>query len=283
MKFGRIYRLTIQTSSTEAVVIQPPFSIDFTINRGVMAALNSMQLKIKNLAPTTRNKIFQDWFNPSVYKKIILEAGHGELCTIFQGNIFQAYTYKEHTEIVTYIDARDGGFDTSNTRTNTTIQKNTDIKDLVTGLVNSFPNLQVGAIGSFDGSLGRPAVLDGNTFDLIQKYTGGKSYIDLEKVYALKDGEVITGGIPLIRSDTGLLGVPVRSDAYLVINTMFEPRVILGQIIEIQSSVQHQYDGQYKTVGLNHSGTISDAIGGNCQSRFSLMLGTKIIGGLKAV
>jgi hypothetical protein len=182
-----------------------------------------------------------------------------------------------------YIDARDGAFDVANTRTSQTIKSETSISDLLSGLMSSFPNLTVGGVGDFAGSLGRPAVLSGNTYDLIQKYTGGKTYIDLEKIYALKDRETIPGGVPIINSDTGLLGVPIRSDAYLVVNTLFEPKIILGQITEIQSQINHRYDGQYKVVGLQHTGTISEAITQACQSKFNLMMGTKIIGGLSTI
>jgi len=43
------------------------------------------------------------------------------------------------------------------------------------------------------------------------------------------------------------------------------------------------YNGQYKVIGMVHSGIISEAVGGSCTSRFNLLLGSRYFGRLKTV
>ena len=65
MKFGRNYRLTIEVEDGEAVVIEPPITVQFNVVRNTMASLNHMQLSIYNLSEETQSKIFKDRFNIS--------------------------------------------------------------------------------------------------------------------------------------------------------------------------------------------------------------------------
>lgn len=278
IKFGRKYKLTIQTDTGEAVVIEPPFTLNFNIQRSSMASLNSCQLQIYNLSEDTRSKIFQDRFDFLRYKKVILEAGYDDLAVVFVGDLFEANSARQGTDIITTVVARDGGFDTINTKTFRGVQKGITIKELVKGLVGDFGNLTAGAIGDIDGELLRPAALDGNTFYLLKTYTGNQVFIDLEKVNVMKTNDVITGQVPLISPQTGLLQTPRRDDGFLTITTLFEPRIVMSQLVELKSDILEQYNGQYKVLGVNHQGTISEAVGGNCQSTFNLLLEGQLFG-----
>lgn len=284
MKFGRNYRLTIQTNElSEAIVIEPPFTVEFTVSRSTMGSLNSAQFKIYNLSEKTRSRIFQDRFNPREYKRIVFQAGYGSLTTIFAGNIFQAHHARNGNNIVTFIDARDGAFDAQNSMSIRTVQAGSSIKELVQGLVRDMPNISEGNLSGISGTISRPVVLNGNTLKLIDRYTNGDVYIDLEQLNVLSQNQVIQGYVPLINSDTGLLGTPIRNDAYLQIDTIFSPEIIVGQVLEVASAVNTAYDGQYKVIGLTHSGIISEAVGGACQSRFDLLVGSQLFGGFNRV
>ena len=277
MKFGRNYRLTIESDDGEAIVIEPPLTVQFNIVRNTMATLNHMQLSIYNLSEENRNRIFQDRFNPRVYKRIILQAGYESLSTVFIGNIFQASSARNGSNIITSIDARDGGFDTTGTLTNVTLDGGS-LKDVIRALASDFEHVSVGEIGGEEKQFLRPLVLSGNTYSIINKYTNKSAYIDLEELKVLDDNQVIVGEVPLINSETGLLETPKREDAFLTIKTIFEPRIIMGQVIEIESSVNNAFDGQYKVIGVTHSGVISEAVGGDCTSEFNLLVGSQLFG-----
>lgn len=279
MRFGRNYRLTIETNDGNAIVIEPPLTIDFTLERSTLSSLNSAQIQVYNLSEKSRSRIFQDRFTqrPDGYKRVVLQAGYGKLNTIFRGNIFQATSTRQGADILTYIDARDGAFDAERGFTSRTeTPKNT--KELVQQLLGDFENVTEGTITDTGTEFNRPVTLNGNTFDLINKYTNGKAYIDLEQVNVLDDNEVIEGVLPLITSETGLLATPKRENAYLSIETMFRPEITIAQLLEVRSSVNSAYDGQYKVIGLQHRATISEAVGGEARSRFDLLVGSQLFG-----
>lgn len=278
MKFGRQFKLTIETRDEDALIIESPFTVEFSVVRSTMSSLNTMQAKIYGLSKTTRNQIFQDRFDLSRIRKVIFQAGYDELSTLFIGDLFKATSYRSGHDIVTFIDARDGGADVVNANTFTTIAKDTSRLDIVKKLIADMPNLKEGTLSGLDGSIRRGAALDGNTFSLLKKYTDDRVYIDLETVNSMKDDEVIEGDVVLLNSDAGLLGTPKRQNAFLNIDTLFEPRIIMSQLIEIKSDIQNQYDGQYKVIGVTHSGIISGAMNGNCKSQFALLVGSQLFG-----
>lgn len=278
MKFQRNYRLTVETNEGGFITIEPPLTIEFDIKRNTSASVNTANIRILNLSKRSADLIFQDRFNPRTYKRIVLEAGYGDtLSAIFIGNIFSANTVRSKTELVTNIDARDGGFDTSGTLTNKTVNGQS-VRDVILGLSNDFENVRAGVFGDIEGEFKRPVVLNGNTFDIIRKYTGDRVYIDLEQINVLKDNEALEGVIPLINTQSGLLETPKRENAFISLKMIFEPKIIMGQVIEIESSVNSAYDGQYKVIGVQHTGTISEAVGGNCETKLELLVGSQIFG-----
>lgn len=276
-KFIRQYRLTIEPDEGEAIVIENDLTVNFNIQRSTMATLNSMQLSIYNLGESARRRIFQDRFKIGNYKRVILQAGYDSLSTVFIGNIFQANSFREGTEVVTLIDARDGGFDTTGTVTSQAIDGGT-LSDVIKALAGDFEHVKVGTVNA-DGEFRRPLILNGNNFELIKKYAGDKAFIDLEELNVLKENDVISGDVPLITSETGLLSTPRRDDAYLTIDTIFEPRIVMGQVLEVQSSIAPEFDGQYKVIGVTHNATISGAVGGEAKSTFQLLVGSQLFGG----
>lgn len=282
MKFGRNYRLTVETVDGDFIVIENPSTIQFTITRSTQSTLNSMQLNVFNLSANTRDKIFQDRFNPKFYKKIVLEAGYENLSVVFQGNIFRANSRRVGTDILTFIDCRDGGFDTRSTLSNISLNGGS-YKDIVKALAGSFEKIKLGDIGDITGEARRNVILSGNSFSLIKKYSNDRAFIDLEELKVLKEDEVLEGEVQVLESDTGLLGTPVHDDAYLTIDTIFEPRIIMGQLIEIRSEVAPVYDGQYKVIGVTHQGIISGAVGGEAKSTFNLLVGSQLFGGFNKV
>ena len=276
MRFGRNYRLTIETNEG-AVVIEPPFTIEFSLERSTLSSVNSMQLQIYNLAERNRSIIFQDRFRPKFYKRLILQAGYSQLHTIFRGNVFQATSKRSGADIITYIEARDGAFDASRAFTNKNINPETT-QDVVDALVADLENIKLGKTGKEQGNFPRNVTLNGNTFELINKYTNDKAYVDLEELNVLQDDEAIEGVLPLITSETGLLETPQREEAYLSIETIFRPEITVGQLLEVQSGVNSAYDGQYKVTGLRHRATISEAVAGDAKSSFDLLVGSQLFG-----
>ena len=280
MKFGRHYRLTIQMNDKEeAIVIEPPFTIQFNIERNTYATLNTMTLLIYNLGKETRGRILHDAFDTANLRTVILEVGYDELATVFIGNIQQAGSQRQGANIITSINAWDGGFDTVNSTTFTTLSAGATIGDVLRTLAGHFPNINQGVLSGPEATFSRPVIFDGNTFEQLKKYSNFKTFIDLNTVHVLQDNEVLVApNIDVIDPSTGLLETPRRDEAFLSITTLLEPRIIMGQAISLESTVAQAYNGQYKVIGVSHEGVISEAIGGQCISRFNLLMGNQLYG-----
>lgn len=289
MKFGRNYKITIQVTDATAIIIEMPLTIQFNIHRSVSASLNSMTLQIFNLSEHHRNLIYQDRFDTRRFK-IIVEMGYDTLSTVFIGDIFQAGSSREGENIITTIDARDGNFDTNQSVVNVTLAKGTTLRQTLEFLAKQFPNLTIGTISNITPGMKdvfeRPIVLEGNVYQLIKLYANLKLtqvYIDLAIVNVLGQNEIlVNNNLSLIDASTGMLNTPVRDQSFLTVTTLLEPRVLMGQVVQLESKIMPQYNGIYKVLGVTHKGIISGAINGTCTSSFQ-MNGNQLLGGFQPI
>lgn len=283
-KLNRIYRLTIQTQddygnpTDEALIVENPITIEFTVERSIYAGMNTLDLDIYNLSPDHRNLLFQDVYGLN-YKNVILEAGYeGQGMTIiFNGNIWSAYSHRKGVNIITHIHAIDG-LSTQSALIHTTLQSGTTLQQVIQNLTNSIPDLKSGTQNLQEYTFNRPLVLNGNSYKLLKTYSDNNVFVDMKTVNIMNVNDVIEGFVPLITDESGLLSTPERRDATLTINMIFEPRLLIGQVIEVESNIAPQFDGQYKVFGLKHSGIISDSIAGTCVTTIQMQVGSQVFG-----
>jgi hypothetical protein len=289
MKFNRKFRLLIEiieNGETKTLEIKSPLTIQFQIERNSASSLNSASIRVYNLTENNRNAIFQNIYdirNAQSRRKVILQAGYGdELSTIFIGGMNEAYSYRQSTEIITFINALDGGIEAYNSYINKTFEAGLTKENLFKELAKSL-GLPIGTIGETQGESKRGVAVNGNTFTLLKKDFKDEFFIDLGTIHKLKPNEAIKGKVPLINSDTGLLGTPLLQGVYLQVDLIFEPRLKVGQLIQIESSFNKKFDGQYKIIGIRHNAIISEATSGEATTTLQLLLGDKLLGGLKQV
>lgn len=281
-KKQRQYRLTVQTvdekgNPTEgAIVIEGKFTINFSINRTLFADVNAMDIDIYNLAPDTYNQLFFDYFNPK-YRTVILEAGYQgmEMSIIFVGNVWNCYTSRQGSDVITKMHAITGLKDLSpqTDATLSNISRNQIIQHAASDM-----GLNVKIYSGEDIKFNRPVTMTGNSFAIIQKYCGGNAHIDNNEIMVLDTYDAIEGEVPLINDESGLLGVPEHEDALLRVKMIFEPRIIIGQIIEIQSRIASMFNGQYKVYGIKHEGTISESVAGEATTTLEMLVGSQVYG-----
>lgn len=284
-KFGRKFRLLIEVDGGKTLPIQNPLTIQFHVKRDINAVNNSLSIDIFNLSKINRDLIFQDSFYTSnIQRSIELQAGYDNLYTIFKGTFNEANSYRRGVNIITNVVSYNGAFETQNAFTyQTAIAGSThkSILQTLIGALTSVPNTKLtqGIISPTyaQNIQQRPVVLEGNVWSLIQKYSDGHAYIDLNKVYATKYNEYIAGGIPLISAATGLLDTPKRSDSLIDVSTLFEPRFTVNQVVQLISTVNTKYNGQYAIRCVEHSGIISDSVGGDLRTKLQ-MISSKFAG-----
>jgi hypothetical protein len=295
VKFQRNYKLTIELPGfepfkgvpyklppvPETIVIEPPFTLNFNIQRNCLASMNTGTFSILNLKEPTRRKIFHDRYDTTNYRYIELRAGYSEdMPIIFQGNLRQAYSVRSGTEWTTDIEAFDGGFAAVNGFTSQSFPAQSNLRDILTGIIKDMPKALGSNIGNYDQSNSRGVSILGNSWQEANKLIGYDShaFIDLETVNILKLNEYIDADTKIIKitSESGMLDTPKRFDTYLQLKMLFEPHIKVGQIVEIES-LETIVNGQYKVIGVSHAGTISEATSGQCTTTLSLFLGAALL------
>lgn len=281
-KKQRVYRLTVQDVDENGfpiddyTVIQSPISIKFSVNRSLFADVNTLDIDIYNLAPQTYRKLFFDFFNMK-YRKVTLEAGYEStgLSVIFMGEMWSCYTHREKCDVITKMHCIVGL---------KSMQARTDItlagihRDKVLARVASDMALELQIYSTDDKIITRSVVLSDNSMAIAQQYSDNNAFIDNGRLIILKDTDAIKGYVPLINDESGLLGVPKHEDAILKIDMIFEPRIIVGQIIEVNSRILPMFNGQYKVFGVKHAGIISGATAGSVVTTLEMLVGSQIYG-----
>lgn len=281
-KLGRQYRLTVQKVDSddnpidEAIIITNPITMRFSVNRTLFADINSMDVELYNLAPDTYNALFFDYFNTK-RRTIILEAGYKgqELSIIFIGDVWSCYTSRQGSDIITKIHAL-VGLRSLQVQTDATLA-NISRNQILTKAANDMM-MDIEIYSGEDTKFTRPVSLEGNSMGIIQKYSDNNAFIDNGKIIVLNDRDVFNGEVVLINDESGLLGVPRHEDALLSVDIILEPRILIGQLIEIQSRIMSEFEGQYKVYGIKHEGIISDAISSSATTTLEMLVGTQVYG-----
>lgn len=280
IKWQRNYKLVYtippekEGEDAESITITYPLTCEFDIKRDTFASANKATFRLYNLNLSNRNKIFQDIYNINRYCFVDFYAGYGDnMPLIFTGKVLKASSERSNVDMITTIEALDN--DIIQSYSSHTFEAGTSKKDVLNTLVGDFPNVQLGATGTLEGTLPTTTVFDGLTFECINNFTGGHSFIDLNKLNTLQNNEVL-GDVSIykIDSSSGLLGTPRRQDAQVEMDVIFAPEITVGQLIEVESvTAPDQFNGQFKCIGIHHRGIISGAVSGEAKTTINLFVG----------
>lgn len=289
MKLGRTYIMTIQIDdagvANNTVVVKFPMTLKFNINRGVQASSNLGHFQVYNLAENTRKKIFHDRTDVTHYRQVTLLAGYEDekkLSLIFKGNMFQAFSYRQGADWITEIEAYSGLYAIENAQASLSIGAGYDVKKLIAQVVNGMTQYGValGKIGNIEaGQNSRAIALSGSSWDILQQLGNGNDvFIDNENINVIGKNEYVDppDGLSLINSDTGLLQSIRRYEGRFDVPILFEPRIQVGQKVQIQSA-ETIFNGIRKVSGVIHRGTISGAVGEDCQTMLTVWTGTEVL------
>ena len=280
MGFLPTYSLQVETSDSEHVTIAPPLTIEFEISRKWLMSANTCFLRIYNLAEATRNRLYKDLYQTTVYRALQFRAGYPDypLPLVFNGNVLHCYSYRQGVNFITEIEGQDGQIAMVNGFTSKTKPAGASAGDILKALIADLPNTAGSAIiGTFKQVNARGEALSGNTWKLISDKSGNCAVIDNGQVKILNDREAITGEIPELSSASGLLGSPVRTDTMIQVSLIFEPRLTLGQKVHLSSTTNPIFDNDYKVMGIEHSGTISPAVDGERRTTAWLYFGAQAL------
>ncbi len=262
---------------TANIVIPPEITIEFEISRQSWSASQTGTFRIKNLNEQTRNLLHKDAYALTERRAIQFRAGYEQFLPLcFNGQVITANSYRTEgsPEFITEITAFDGGFPMVNGWTSINIAAGITVTKVLTDLAQSLPQItSVPIIGDFPQVNRKSKVLFGNTWSVILSESENLATIDNGQVKALHPHEVIDAQIPVINASTGLLGSPRRSATNFEFQMIFEPRLTLGQIVQVDSSSNRAFNGLYKVLGFTHRGVISPTQNGKRTTTALLFFG----------
>lgn len=265
IKFGRNYKIMVQDKDGTVLIIQPPFTLELDVIRNTLASACACKLRIYNLNVKTRDSLYFNAYNTSEFKTIEVMAGYGNnLASIFKGNLTQCWSVREGVNFITQIECFSGGFAFVNGDVNISFPKGTLLSTVIATLMTALPNVTIGGIGNFEGTLDKGNTYTGNPADRLFEITGGAFYIDQGKAYARKNNEYFSN-IPttLINYATGLLNTPVLQETIARFEMIFEPTLNLGGLVTVDSETFPGINGYYVITSVKHRGIISPVVSGD--------------------
>lgn len=295
LKYGRNYALYIQEEPTTLesiantfstaplnefvsgfLLIEPPFTMEFDITRSIFSSSNYASIRVYNLNKKNRNLIFKNQIDQSSFRQIQLQAGYGDaLSVVFNGDIQEAWSVREDVNFITQAQCFGNGFAYANAQSNQTIVEGTPNESVLKSLIADLPGVKLGKIGSYPGTLSSDRAFSGSTVKLLRDLTGWGFFIDNGIAHCLNINETLVGSIDTISSDSGLLGTPtIEGGVYLVVNILFEPQVVMGQSVKLDSTTLYlpgtDSNTTFKVVGIQHKGMISPTVCGEAVTTLKL-------------
>lgn len=266
---------TDDKKQTVTTTVGYPLTINFNIQRDTFASSNRATFEIINLAPGTRqsNAFFQDKFNTNKLKIVTFSAGYKDnLIECFKGYILESYTERQGVDVITRMQCLDLGTNATN-YINITIEAGTTRQEAYNIVLQNCKNLTAGKCGVLEGVYETPITISGTPLEALNQITEGHTFIDNGVVNTLNNNESLDIGVQVLSPYTGLLGTPQRRDTQIIVESLLNPSIMVGQLLDIQDPVFTDFNGTYYVCGFNHSGTISATVGGQRRTVYNLLIG----------
>lgn len=279
-KFNRVYQLKGEVSQgvtftsplsnpnqiNANVTVELPYTVEFEISRANLSSSQTGDFRLFNLAPEIRDAIKKDIYNIDQIRAVQFWAGYSNDDShtqplIFNGTINQAFSQRVGQDWITTIQAFDGGFQMANGYgVAQTVTAGLESQDAIRQLAGTLPGMSAAPIvGNFPTANKRGEVFFGNVWDLILKKSNGLATIDNGQVKALNYNECFAGGLPEINDASGVIGTPRVSGVTIEFEMIFEPGLTVGQIIRLNLSATPTLNRQWKVLGFEHHGKITDS------------------------
>ena len=289
MAYNRIYRLIVTpvdlygNAKGNSIVITSPITLRFNVQRMPFAGSCQATFDVYNLSPSTRKELFLDYYDFENIREIRLEAGYENerYDLIYRGRIMISKPQKTRTDVIMHIEAI-SGLSILDSMLHLTVKEGETLQDVSGRIIKEIPGVQQGEISLPDYTFTKPVSLIGNGLALLKKYTKDNVFVDLDTIVIIDKDEVIEGDVRVIDDETGLLGVPERERTSITVRCVFEPRIKVGQGLEIKSKIADEFNGQYKVWGVSHSGIIGGTQGGECITTIQLWTGLNLFGRFKS-
>ena len=252
-RFNRDFELIVQVSKRSTVSVVPPMRVSFSANKSVSGGLNKLTVRVYNLNESHRLALVKDAEDQDKRIGLSFRVGYeGSLKLLFKGTVHRGTNSREGAELVTELECLDGGHDFLSGFTNKTVKG----KDqAVTAILSDLPNTSRGKITVL-APITRPKVLVGPSARLIDELIADTEtwYVDDERLYIVKSGEVTSSFVPLVSAATGLINTPTREQSKITFDTLLNPTLKIGGLCSLVSSTAPHLNGVYKIESIGYNG-----------------------------
>lgn len=288
VKFQRNFILTASSDQfIGQLQIGYPFTLEFDIKRDNYSASNYAQIRLYNLSEYHRNLLLKDQNTQGAQftgvLNVTLNAGYGPgpyWPVIFKGNVTRGYSVREGVNWITNLECFDGGLAFANATihgANGQFPSGTSYKQIFEQFVNQslVPyGVSLGAISDYFAQkvTSKGQSFSGNTVELLDELSNHNFFIDNLNANIFLSSEALSQQNPVVlNAQSGLLETPVREQSILLVKMLFEPRLVIGSVIKLDSiTAVNVYNGNYKVISVHHRGTISAAVSGEAITEVGL-------------
>ena len=283
-KFNRNYKIVFEIGyrkdlleyiPQQTITVQYPFTLKFDVDRSAFSGTNNGNFQLYNLGYDIQALLWKDRFDLTKYVTMWVYAGYEDVMPlIFMGDIQECTSYRNGIDFITDIQATDGGYLFQYGFVNTTFSKDADFQFLLQELLANVPTCEIGYITTNVKQVRkRGRTFIGQTTKLLETYDFDEVFVDNGQLHILGKNDVIPGQLMVLTADSGMIGTPRRGEQSITVDTIFEPQLVVGQALSLQSKIYPFLNQNYKLVGLRHYGTISPVECGNLYTSVTLALG----------
>ena len=299
LKYLRNYQIQIEDLNG---VIQPIgfgvddnlLTVDFQIDRNYLGDVQTASFTIYNLPARIRyliNKNMIDYLSPNaqlkqpgITRSFKFFGGYGDsnIPLVFYGDVLSCNSVREEgsPDWQTNISCYDPGLIAKYSQSlsvGTTTSRSSAIDKIASKIGVSIG--KAGALYKNGPGFTRGNAYTGSANSILQKLTGGNAtggnfFYENKTLNIVQDTEAfesINGFTTLSNNVGGLLGVPYYEQTYVFANCVFEPRVQMAQLLNLQAPEAINIPGgQYKVIAYSHAGTMGGAVGGPCKTQIQL-------------
>lgn len=242
-QFGRKVSIIVGQDGGDALELSD-LRVIYNIRRGDLQTPNSARLRVFNVSETTKQRIQRE------FTRVVVQAGYGgNFGILFDGTIKQVRRGRA-SQTDTYLDitAADGDSAYNFAVVNTTLSAGSTEADHVAAACTAMN--PYGVTQGYLPELPKNPLPRGKVmFGMAREFMRWKART-LQSVWSIQDGKLIMvpetsympGEIPVITSETGMIGMPEQTQNGIQIKMLTNPSVKVGTLIQIDNASVQRYE-----------------------------------------
>lgn len=216
----------------------------FVVKRGDFQTPNSARIRVYNMNPDTMARVQKE------FKRVVLQAGYeGNYGLIFDGTVVQTRRGRT-SQVDTHLDitAADGDAAYNFAYVSTTLAAGSTAQDHFNAAAQAMAKHGVG-VGYTAGLQSNPLPRGKVMFGMARDFMRGVARAT-QTTWSIQDGKIVVipetsympGEIPVINSDTGLIGLPVQTQNGINFRVLLNPNIKIGTLVQLDNKAVQQFE-----------------------------------------